>query len=131
MTLILSNADVEQCLPMQECIAVLEDAYVELSEGRGVNRVRSDCLVPTLRGDALYSLKSMDGVIPKLGIGAVRIDSDVVTWPKQGNAMRRDMAIPAPLLELSLFFLRENRVPVILISFGNRFLALAPAIAGV
>ena len=42
MTLILSNAD------------------VELSEGRGVNRVRSDCLVPTRRGDALYSLTSMD-----------------------------------------------------------------------
>ena len=94
MTLILSNADVEQCLPMHACIAVLEDAYVELSEGRGVNRVRSDCLVPTRRGDALYSLKSMDGVIPKLGIGAVRIDSDVVTWPKQGNAMRR-VKLPA------------------------------------
>jgi hypothetical protein len=31
--------------------------------------------------------------------------------------------------ELSLLFLRENRVPVILISFRNRFLALAPAIA--
>jgi len=32
--------------------------------------------------------------------------------------------------ELSLLFLRENRVPVILISFRNRLLALAPAIAG-
>ena len=79
---------------MHECIAVLEDVYVELSEGRGVNRVRSDCLVPSPRGDALYSLKSMDGVIPKLGVGAVRIDSDVVTWPKQGNAMRR-VKVPA------------------------------------
>ena len=32
--------------------------------------------------------------------------------------------------ELSLLSLRKNRVPVILISFRNRFLALAPAIAG-
>jgi len=31
----------------------------------------------------------MDGVIPKLGIGAVRIDSDIVTWPRRGNNMRR------------------------------------------
>ena len=31
---------------------------------------------------------------------------------------------------LSLLFLRENRVPVFLIGFRNRFLALAPAIAG-
>jgi len=32
--------------------------------------------------------------------------------------------------ELSFLFLRENRVPIVLISFRNRFLALAPAIAG-
>jgi hypothetical protein len=77
MTLILSNDDVEKLLTMPECIDVLEEVYVELSEGRGVNRRRSDCLVPSTRDDgALYSLKSMDGVIPKLGIGAVRIDSD-------------------------------------------------------
>ena len=32
--------------------------------------------------------------------------------------------------ELSFLFLRKNRVPIVLISFRNRFLALAPAIAG-
>jgi hypothetical protein len=53
--LILSNSDVEKALSMHECIGMLEDAYVELSEGRGVNRVRSDCLVPSGREDALYS----------------------------------------------------------------------------
>ena len=85
MTLILSNDDVEKVLTMRECIDVLEDVYIELSNGSGVNRRRSDCLVPSTRDDALYSLKTMDGVIPKLGIGAVRIDSDIVTWPKQGS----------------------------------------------
>jgi hypothetical protein len=30
--------------------------------------------------------------------------------------------------ELSLLFLRKNRVPVILVSFGNRLLALSMAI---
>src|ERR1051326_6838001 len=96
MTLILSNDDVGKLLTMRECIDVLEDVYVELSQGRGVNRVRSDCLVPSGRDDALYSLKSMDGVIPKLGIGAVRIDSDIVTWPKQGNNFRRVKVPAAP-----------------------------------
>jgi alanine dehydrogenase len=94
MTLILSNDDVEKLMTMPECIEALEDAYVELSEGRGVNRVRSDCLVPSEGKDAIYSLKSMDGVVPKLGIGAVRIDSDIVTWPKQGANMRR-VKVPA------------------------------------
>jgi alanine dehydrogenase len=96
MTLILSNSDVTKLLSMRECIDVLEDVYIELSAGRGVNRVRSDCLVPSGQGDALYSLKSMDGVIPKLGIGAVRIDSDIVTWPKQGNNLRRVKVPAAP-----------------------------------
>jgi hypothetical protein len=47
VTLILSNSDVEKVLTTADCMEVLEDAYVELSEGRGVNRVRSDCLVPS------------------------------------------------------------------------------------
>ena len=96
MTLILSNDDVAKLLTIGECIDVLEDGYFELSQGRGVNRVRSDCLVPSGQGNALYSLKSMDGVIPKLGIGAVRIDSDIVTWLKQGNNMRRVKVPAAP-----------------------------------
>ena len=94
MTLILSNDDVDKLLTMPECIEVLEQAYVELADGRGVTRTRSDCYTPTAREDALYSLKSMDGVIPKLGVGAVRIDSDIVTWPRLGNNMRR-VKVPA------------------------------------
>jgi alanine dehydrogenase len=120
MTLVLSNADVERCLPMLECIAVLEDAYRELSDGRGVNRVRSDCLVPAPRGDAIYSLKSMDGVIPKLGVGAVRIDSDIVTWPKQGNAMRR-VKVPAAngrYVGLVLLFSAETGEPLAIMPDG-------------
>ena len=35
MTLILSNDDVEKLLTMRECIEVMQDAYVELAEGRG------------------------------------------------------------------------------------------------
>jgi sigma-70-like protein len=43
---------------------------------------------------------------------------------------RRTTTIPVPLIQLPLllFLFRVNRVPVILISFRNRFLALAPTI---
>lgn len=95
MTLILSNSDVEKLLSMQECMDVLEQAYVELADGRGVTRQRSDCITPTSYGeDAIYGLKSMDGVVPSLGIGAVRINSDIVTNPLVGNTRRR-VKIPA------------------------------------
>ena len=121
MTLILSNSDVTKLLSMRECIDVLEDVYIELSAGRGVNRVRSDCLVPSGQGDALYSLKSMDGVIPKLGIGAVRIDSNIVTWPKQGNNLRRVKVPAAPggrYVGLVLLFSSETGEPLAIMPDG-------------
>jgi alanine dehydrogenase len=121
MTLILSNDDVEKLLTMRECIEVMEQAYVELAEGRGVSRTRSDCFTPTIRADALYSLKSMDGVVPKLGVGAVRINSDIITWPKRGNNMRREKVPAAPnqrYVGLVLLFSVENGEPLAILPDG-------------
>ena len=121
MTLILSNDDVEKLLTMPECIAVMEEAYVELAEGRGVNRTRSDCITPTSRPDAIYGLKSMDGVIPKLGIGAIRINSDIVTFPKKGNNVRREKVAAAPggrYTGLVLLFSTENGEPLAIMPDG-------------
>jgi alanine dehydrogenase len=121
MTLILSNDDVGRLITMPDCIAVLEEAYQELADGRGVSRRRSDCLTPTGRADALYSLKSMDGVVPKLGVGAVRINSDIVTWPKKGNNVRREKLAAAPgnrYVGLVLLFSTENGEPLAIFPDG-------------
>jgi alanine dehydrogenase len=121
MTLILSNDDVDKLLTMRECIDVLEDAYVELAEGRGVNRTRSDCITPTANPDAIYGLKSMDGVIPKLGIGAIRINSDIVTFPKKGNNIVREKVPAAPngrYTGLVLLFSAENGEPLAIMPDG-------------
>jgi alanine dehydrogenase len=121
MTLILSNDDVGKLLTMPECIDVLEEAYTELAEGRGVSRTRSDSFAPTAREDALYSLKSMDGVIPKLGVGAVRINSDIITWPKKGNNVRREKVPAAPgnrYVGLVLLFSTENGEPLAIFPDG-------------
>jgi ornithine cyclodeaminase/alanine dehydrogenase-like protein (mu-crystallin family) len=121
MTLILSNQDVEKLLTMPDCIDVLEEAYVELAEGRGVSRTRSDCITPTTRPDAVYALKSMDGVIPKLGIGATRINSDIVTFPKRGNNVRREKLPAAPngrYCGLVLLFSTENGEPLAILPDG-------------
>jgi alanine dehydrogenase len=121
MTLILSNDDVGKLITMPDCIDVLEEAYVELADGRGVSRTRSDSITPTGREDALYSLKSMDGVIPKLGVGAVRINSDIVTWPKKGNNIRREKVPAAPgdrYVGLVLLFSTENGEPLAIFPDG-------------
>jgi alanine dehydrogenase len=121
MTLILSNDDVEKLLTMPDCIDVLEEAYVELAEGRGVNRTRSDCLTPTSNPEAVYGLKSMDGVIPKLGVGATRINSDIVTFPRKGNNLVRRKVPAAPngrYTGLVLLFSSENGEPLAIFPDG-------------
>lgn len=96
MTLLLSNEDVEALLPMPDCLAAMEEAYCELGEERGGNGVRSEILTPTERPDALYSLLTMAGVVPKFGIGAVRINSDLLTWPQSDAGLRRVKVPAAP-----------------------------------
>src|ERR1700748_3489009 len=121
MTLVLSNADAEKLLAMHDCVDALEDAYVELAEGRGVVRTRSDSFAPTARPDALYSLKSMDGIVPKLGVGAVRINSDIVTWTKEGGNERRVKVPAAPnrrYTGLVLLFSSENGEPLAIFPDG-------------
>src|SRR5690349_7570805 len=121
MTLILSNEDVDKLLTMPECIEALEEAYVELAEGRGITRTRSDCITPTQQADAVYGLKSMDGVCPKLGVGAIRINSDIVRFPKKGNTVVREKVPAAPgkrWVGLVLLFSVENGEPLAIMPDG-------------
>ena len=122
MTLILSNEEIEQVLHMDDLIPVLEEAYIELVEGRGGNRRRSDIVTPTtLREDGLYALKSMDGVLPKLGVGAVRLNSDILTFPTTGNEMRRVKVPAAPnnrYVGLVLLFSTHNGEPLMICPDG-------------
>ena len=121
MTLILSNADVDKLLTMPECMDALEEAYVELAEGRGITRTRSDSITPTQIPDAVYGLKSMDGVCPKLGVGAVRINSDIIRFPKRGNTIVREKVPAAPgnrWVGLVLLFSVDNGEPLAIMPDG-------------
>ena len=122
MTLILSNDDVERLLTMPDCIEALELAYLEMAEGRGISRQRSDCITPTTYSeDAIYGLKSMDGVVPKLGVGAIRINSDIVTNPLIGNTHRRVKIPAAPndrYVGLVLLFSTHNGEPLAIFPDG-------------
>ena len=122
MTLILSNDDVERLLTMPDCIEALEQAYLDMAEGRGISRQRSDCITPTTYGeDAIYGLKSMDGVVPSLGVGAIRINSDIVTNPLVGNARRRVKIPAAPnnrYVGLVLLFSTHNGEPLAIFPDG-------------
>lgn len=96
MTLLLSNEDVDLALTMPDCLEAMEIAYRDLGVMQGANGVRSEILTPTSRDDALYSLLTMSGVAPGFGVGAVRINSDILTWPKSPGGLRRVKVPAAP-----------------------------------
>jgi alanine dehydrogenase len=96
MTLLLSNDDVEAALSMADCLDAMEIAYRDLGLMQGANGVRSEVLTPTARDDALYSLLTMSGIVPRFGIGAVRINSDILTWPMSSAGLRRVKVPAAP-----------------------------------
>ena len=97
MTLILNNSQIADLVSMQNCIDVLEDAFIELAAGRGACRRRSDICTPSPHpSGGMYALKSMDGVVPKLGVGAIRINSDILTFPTISDVKRRVKVPAAP-----------------------------------
>lgn len=95
MTRILSNHDIEQLLRIDDCIQDLEQSYRDLHAGSAVTRQRSDTLVPTTE-DRIYGLKTMDGIAPRMEMAAVRINSDIVSWPLVAGTRRRVKVPAAP-----------------------------------
>lgn len=94
LTLLIGIEEQRTVLGMQDVLDVLEIMYQEEYAGRAISRVRSDTIVPNDRG--VYGLKSMDGIVPNLGVGAVRINSDIITWPSIGGVKRRVKVPAAP-----------------------------------
>jgi ornithine cyclodeaminase/alanine dehydrogenase-like protein (mu-crystallin family) len=96
VTLILSNEEVEAALPMADCLAAFDEAYRALGRGAAATGVRGEILSPTERPEALYSLLTMAGVVPGFGVGAVRINSDMLSWPRTAHGLRREKVPAAP-----------------------------------
>ena len=92
MTLVLGIEEQQEILDMQSVLGALEILYSEEANGRALNRQRSDTIVTNQTG--IYGLKSMDGVVPIFDVGAVRINSDVITWPEI-NGTKRRVKVPA------------------------------------
>jgi ornithine cyclodeaminase/alanine dehydrogenase-like protein (mu-crystallin family) len=97
MTLVVSNEDLERVLSMDDALAVLEAMYRDYGAGRAVNGPRVDVVAASSTGDgqaAHYGLKTMAGVFPRSEVGAIRLNSDLVTWPVQ-DGLKRRVKVPA------------------------------------
>ena len=121
MTLILSNDDAEKILTMSDVIAAFEGAYLDLREGTAVTRTRSNSYTRIAGSEAVYCLKSMDGIVPRLGVGAVRINSDLVMTPNDGGGARKVKVPSAPgnrYVGLVLLFSSETGEPLAIFPDG-------------
>ena len=95
MTIILNNQQIEAMLSMGDYIAAMEDAFTDLADGKAVNRPRSHTY-SALDEHRYYMFKSMDGALPRYGIHALRLSSDIIEERMVDGRLRRDKLPMAP-----------------------------------
>lgn len=81
MPLLLTNEEVKATLQMPAALEALEAAYRELGDQGAVNRTRTELHVGTDRDGVIYRFKTTEGAVPGQGFLALRITSDMVSWP--------------------------------------------------
>ena len=96
MTLAITNEEAVNLLSMKDCLAALDVAYKELANGIAVNRPRSDIHTNTPTPKQTFRFKSMEGVVPGLGITALRVNSDIVSWPVVDGKQRQIKVMAGP-----------------------------------
>lgn len=111
MPLLLNNSDIRQVLNMPELIAELRLAFTDLHQQKGIIRVRSDTGIPRPDQAANYVFKSMEGGYVRRGVYAIRMSSDLLTWPDRGSGQRKEKLASHPgkrYLGLILLFSIDN-----------------------
>jgi ornithine cyclodeaminase/alanine dehydrogenase-like protein (mu-crystallin family) len=118
--LMIGNDIVKQVLTMQDCISAQEHAFAGLLEGRAVLRPRSDTYVPCAREDAYYRFGSVEGASD--GVMAVRLKSDILTWPQSANGKRSEQkhcVQPGTWCGLVFLFSTANGEPLCILNDGH------------
>ena len=84
MALLIGNDVSSTLLSMTDCLRVLADAFMEEGRGEAAGRNKSSIHVPPARPSEWYRYASMEGASRALRVAAIRIKSDVVSWPERG-----------------------------------------------
>jgi len=117
--LFIHNEMVEELLSMKECIEVQEAAFAAMEDGGAIHRPRIDMYTPTDRTDGYWRWGTMEGWYD--GIFAIRMKSDVITWPKTGNGTwteEKHCIQPGTFCGLIMLFSSKNGEPLAMINDG-------------
>ena len=94
---ILSNADVQEVLDLDECMAALEDAYKEHTRGLAANRPRNHTYFPVMDErfpGFQFRFKSQEGGSLSSGVWALRITSDMAGVETLAGGVKRRRLLP-------------------------------------
>lgn len=90
MALYLTNEQIAGLLTPEDCLNAIEKAYLEKAARQTADRPRTDLWAPSIDANTQYIFKSMEGVIPSMGVVALRINSDVIKWSESNGIVRKD-----------------------------------------
>jgi len=97
--LLLSDEQVQELISADMCLESLEQAYGESGQGWAGSSRRTDIVTAHAAHDdqePCHGLKSMMGVVSGVKIGAIRINSDIITWPASTAGIKRVKLPRAP-----------------------------------
>jgi ornithine cyclodeaminase/alanine dehydrogenase-like protein (mu-crystallin family) len=94
--LILNNEEIESLLTVELSLQILEKAYKEWSEGRAINRPRTDLYLPGSVASGVYVFKSMEAGLLNPPVAALRLNSDVIHWQEKGDLTIKQKIPSAP-----------------------------------
>jgi ornithine cyclodeaminase/alanine dehydrogenase-like protein (mu-crystallin family) len=120
MTLILSNEEVAELLPIADCLDRMEDTYRELGNDRAISRPRTDIYAPQ-QESGRYIFKTMDGMLPKYEIAALRLNSDFIRWQADSSSVlkkKEPMGPGGTWIGLVMLFSTLNGEPLAIIPDG-------------
>ena len=89
MTLILSESDIEATLNMEDCLEVIEQTFADFGNGEAVSRPRTHTYT-YLEPATFYNFKSMDGCVPRYGVHALRVSSEILQEQRAFGHIREE-----------------------------------------
>jgi len=120
--LFIDNETVRQVLTIDDTINALDTAFRGLADGGSIHRPRIDVYVPTPRDDNYYRWGSMEGASRDLGVFAIRMKSDIVSWPVDANGNWTEdkyCVEPGTYCGLIFLFSTVNGEPLAIINDGH------------
>ena len=116
----INNEDVEKVLTIGDTLRVLEEGHVELAKAELVVRPRVDIYTETHSKDKFHRWGTMEGSSKGLHRHAIRMKSDIMSWPQRNGKTVEDKFCVRPGLFCGLIFLFDtsNGEPLALINDG-------------